>query len=658
MAAPSFRVESLHVFPLKSGAGLSVRTARLEPEGLAGDRRMMVVDTDGKGLTARGVPKLMQIRSDLDGDDIVLSAPGVPPLVFSRTRLFPTAGTVTVWGDSVVALDAGEGAAEWLSALLERPCRLALKGGPRRLALGAGGTVSFADTAPLLLASSASLDDLNLYLENRVEMARFRPNLVVAGPEAYDEDRWAAIRIGEIEFEVAGACDRCVMVTLDPASGAARPDHEPLAILGRQRRGEDGKVYFGQFLIPRSTGRLFVGDPVQVLARKISIALQPGSAVPVTRLPSASRSATGERPASSRERLLTCVGLVDETHDFRTFRFETKPGEEFDHKPGQFITLLLDVDGRALRRNYTISSSPSRPHHISVSVKRAEGGHISNFLHDTLKVGDKVRSLGPNGRFHLAAAGPAQKLLMLSAGSGITPMIAMLRFVADANLPLDVAFHHSARTERDLAFLDELLLLQRQMADRLRLSWNLTGRGMSEEDMAVLAFHARAAGGDAVFLAGRLDASMLRTVCPDLADRAVLCCGPDGFRNVAKRIHQEWQPAPAGTFLEESFGADPSIAVRPEIGAYKVSFLTSGKIAEGSGTVTILELACQAGIAMPADCEAGICGTCRCRVVSGEWLVAANAADPERSVLSEQEKQAGYILACSTNPVGPVEIEL
>lgn len=655
MASAVFSVAGLHVYPLKSGAGVALDSVRLEPEGAAGDRRMMVVDENGVCVTARAAQKLMQVRTQLDGDEVVLGAPGVQALVVHRAGLRRTAA-VTIWGDNVVALDGGDAAALWLSAFLDRPCRLVLKGDEthRPLALEPGGTVSFADTAPLLLANTASLAELNRYLEAEVEMARFRPNLVVAGPSAFDEDAWSVVRVGDVEFDVAGACDRCVMVTLDPRTGEARNDHEPLAMLGRQRRGEDGKAYFGQFLVPRTLGRLHVGDPVEVIARKPSIKILPGTAASVTRLPSTAQG--GGQPAQSRERALRCVGVIDEAHDFRTFRFALDPGEAIDYKPGQFITLLLDIDGGRVRRNYTISSSPSRPHHLSVTVRRVEDGRVSNWLHDNMKPGDTIRSLGPNGRFHLAASGGVGRLLMLSAGSGVTPMISMLRFIADANLPLDVHFHNSARGIGDVAFLDELLLLRRQMGSQLRLSWNLTGRDVDRDTLSSLAM--RAGLPEKSFFVGRLDQPMLETVCPDLAERVVFCCGPDGFREKAREIHETWPVVPKHAFLEETFGPDRSATPLPEIGDYRVSFLKSGKAAAGQGTVTLLALARQAGVTVPADCEAGICGTCRCRLVSGDWRIAANAADPERSVLSEAEKQDGYVLACSTSPIGDVEIEL
>jgi ferredoxin len=155
---------------------------------------------------------------------------------------------------------------------------------------------------------------------------------------------------------------------------------------------------------------------------------------------------------------------------------------------------------------------------------------------------------------------------------------------------------------------------------------------------------------------GRLDRAMLASACPDLAERVVFCCGPDGFRRQARQIHEGWSPQAEHPFLEESFGGE-AIEL-PEIGEWRIDFATSRVTAEGSGTVTLLDVARQRGVSIQADCEAGICGTCRCRVSKGAWRVAANSADPERSVLSPEEQAQGFVLACSTSPIGSVEVEL
>lgn len=639
-------VASLMVYPLKSARGVSLLSARVADKGLADDRAMMVVDGEGRAITARAAPALMQVRVVLDGDEIVLFAPGRSPFGFRRSELEPAKGPVAVWGSEVSAQDGGSAVAAWLSEHLDRPARLVLQDGrrPRMLDLGAGGIVSLADTAPLLLTNTASLAEINDHLHLPAEMERFRPNVVVEGASAFEEDGWGRIRIGEVEFEVAGACDRCVMITLDPETGEARSDREPLALLGKQRRGPDGKVYFGQFLIPRSEGRIHVGDCIEVLSGKPSLVVSPGTASKILRLPALS----GEANASSGERLLTCVGMTDEAHDLRTFRFNVQP--PFVYAPGQFITLMPEIDGTKVRRNYTMSSSPSRPLQIAITVKKAADGFVSRWLHDCLRIGDQLAARGPNGRFQLGAAGENDKLLLLSAGSGVTPMISMLRFLADTDMGRDVVFHHSARSVRDMPYLSELALLKRQLGERLQVSWNLTG-GEAADD-------ASAATSDHVIHAGRLDATILREICPDLSERTVFCCGPAGFRAAARSLCEAWQPAPPRAFLEESFGADGDGQELPPIGSYSVTFRRSGKLVAGGGTTTILAAAREAGIELRSDCEAGICGTCRCTVSEGDWRIAANAADRERSVLSDEEKSAGVVLACSTSPIGAVTVDL
>ncbi len=637
------RLDSIHIYPLKSAGGIAVGSARLEAKGLAGDRRMMVIDAEGVALTARTAPGLLTIAVQLDRDEVVLAAPDMAPLAISLSSLLPMTGQASVWGDAVTALDGGERTAAWLTTLLQRPCRLAVErwDTEREAGLPEGGPVSFADTAPLLLVNTASLAAVNAQLENSVEMARFRANLVVNAIPAFDEDTWETIRIGEVEFTVAAPCDRCVMITLDPESGAADPQREPLSLLVRHRRGPDGKVYFGQFLVPRSAGRVFAGDPIEILSRKASPELSgPPLLAPKSSLPAARPAAAAQRS----ELLLTCVGRVAESADITSFRFATD--RPMDYLPGQYMAILPEIDGKPQRRNYTISSSPSRPAHVSISVKRVPGGLVSNHLHDNLQIGDKLRAVGPGGKFHLGIVEEARPILMISAGSGITPMVSMLRYIADHNLDRDIRFHHSSRNEADLPFRRELELLQRQMTGSLAVTWNVTGLDAGT-------------GPCGNIHAGRLDESMLAAVSPDLAERSILCCGPDGFRALVREMHAGWPGRVMGSYTEESFGGERvSASELPAIERYDVAFVNSGGTASGEGARTLLDLARDRGIVVPSDCEAGICGTCRCRIRSGQWQLAANCADPTRNALSDKEKQDGFVLACSTNPVGSVEVEL
>lgn len=634
-------VASLHVYPLKSGFASDVAIAKVELEGLSDDRRMMVVDERGRCITAREAPRLLNVRAAVDGAEILLWAAGARPLRIARSALTAASAPVSIWNDQALALDGGDEAAAWLSGFLDRICRLAVKPSKVLQAAvpGAERTASFADTAPLLLTNLASLADLARYFDGPISMARFRANVVIAGADAYAEDRWSRIRIGGVTFDVAGPCDRCVMVNLDAESADADRGDGLLSLLVERRRGADGRAYFGQFLIPREEGRVFVGDAVDVLSEKAPIIVRSAETKPVPQF-----RPTIAQGARRGARMLHCIGVIDEARDLRTFRFELESGEALSYEAGQFVTLDLNIDGEKIRRNYTLSSSPSRPMHVSITVKRASGGRASNWLHDNLTIGARIQATGPHGRFHLRAATGARKLLLLSAGSGVTPMISIARFIVDAGLPLDLHFHHSARDACDIPYLNELAVLRREARGGMTLSWNLTGARALDESCAPL--------GDGVAAApGRIDEAMLRSFCPDLAERAIMCCGPQGFRDVARAM----RPLES-LFLEESFGESTHASDVADT-RYRVTFARSGLVAEGAGATTILGLARQTGAPLQSDCEAGICGACRCRIISGDWRVADHCADPALSVLSAAEKAQGFALACSAQPVGDVMVD-
>ncbi|GAA2912230.1 MOSC domain-containing protein [Streptomyces mexicanus] len=268
-------LQSLHVHPVKAFRAVGLREAVVEPWGLAGDRRWVLIDDGGKVVTQRQQPHLALAAAELlPGGGLRLSAPGQEAI----TVPVPSPGatvTVQVFGDKVEAVPAGAAAHAWCSALVGAGTRLVHMDDPAtrrpvdpQYALP-GETVGFADGYPLLLTSRASLDSLNALIaegdraeEGPVPMNRFRPNVVVAGAPAWAEDDWQRVRIGEVVFRVAKPCGRCVVTTTDQAT--AERGKEPLRTLGRHRRF-GGDLVFGQNLVPESTGTLRVGDPVTVL---------------------------------------------------------------------------------------------------------------------------------------------------------------------------------------------------------------------------------------------------------------------------------------------------------------------------------------------------------------------------------------------------------
>ena len=242
--------------------------ASVEHRGLAGDRRWAVTDGSGDCLTAREFPKLLSIRARTRVKGLELTAPGMPAIEVSVPASAAPRFEVTVWNDRVEGLRSAVDADDWLSRFLGLPCRLVYMDAAcvRPFAGAAGdGEVSFADNAPLLFVSNASLDDLNRRLASPMDMRRFRPNLVAAGTGAYAEDDWNRIRVGEVVFRGMERCDRCAVTTIDPDSAEKHPQQEPLRTLSRYRRAADGGVYFGRNLKPESLGRIRLGDPVEIL---------------------------------------------------------------------------------------------------------------------------------------------------------------------------------------------------------------------------------------------------------------------------------------------------------------------------------------------------------------------------------------------------------
>ncbi|MEV0172226.1 MOSC N-terminal beta barrel domain-containing protein [Streptomyces sp. NPDC050803] len=270
------KLHSIHVHPVKAFRGTSLPEADVEPWGLAGDRRWVVIDDGGKVVTQRQQPHLAKAVAELQpGGGLRLSAPGMEPLAVPVPRPVGTL-PIQVFRDKVEAVLAEDDAAHaWCSAYLGADVRLVHMDDPatRRpvdpdYALP-GETVNFADGYPVLLTSTASLDALNSLIaqgehaaEGPLPMNRFRPNVVVSGTPAWAEDDWSRIAIGDVTFRAARKCGRCVVTTTDQTT--AERGREPLYSLGQHRR-IGGRLLFGQNLVPLTRGTIRVGDPVRIL---------------------------------------------------------------------------------------------------------------------------------------------------------------------------------------------------------------------------------------------------------------------------------------------------------------------------------------------------------------------------------------------------------
>ncbi|MFE3604898.1 MOSC domain-containing protein [Streptomyces goshikiensis] len=268
-------VQALHVHPVKSVAGTAPDEVAVEPWGLSGDRRWAVVDSEGAVITQRQQARLaLASARPLEGGRVALSGPGMAELVVEVPEPGPLE-PVMLFGKKVETVVAATTAADWFSAFLGLPARLVHMDDPavRRpvdpdYALP-GETVSLADGYPLLLTTLASLDALNGLIaegdhpgEGPLPMNRFRPNVVVSGAEAWAEDGWRRIAIGDAVFRGVRECGRCIVTTTDQTT--AERGKEPLKTLARHRR--IGKsLAFGRMLVPVRLGTVRVGDEVRVL---------------------------------------------------------------------------------------------------------------------------------------------------------------------------------------------------------------------------------------------------------------------------------------------------------------------------------------------------------------------------------------------------------
>lgn len=346
-----------------------------------------------------------------------------------------------------------------------------------------------------------------------------------------------------------------------------------------------------------------------------------------------------------------CVAVIQESWDVRTFCFMAQQPVMFFFKPGQFVTLELEIDGKQVMRSYTISSSPSVPYSFSITVKRAPGGLVSNWLHDHMEVGTELAVHGPVGNFNCIDF-PAEKVLLLSGGVGITPVMSMARWWFDSNADVDVAFIHSARSPRDLIYAREL----DHIASRLNnFSLNVIVERMENGH----AWHG---------YRGYLDAVKLEMIAPDFMEREIFCCGPTPYMNAVKKLLKE-KGFDMSHYHEEAFGATPDEIVEDaienaEVAQAEADALSSDdmhrvEVISGGMNMsvqippneTLHNAAAKLNLHIPKACGMGICGTCKVLVKEGETHMEANGG------ITDEDIAEGYVLSCCTVAKSDVVIE-
>lgn len=272
-------LSQLYIYPVKSMRGLALSHSQISASGAAFDRIFMVTETDGTFMTARRYPQMLLFTPALLQDGLYLRAPDGSSAAVRFADFSAQPLPTEVWNNHFSAHRAPAEINAWLSGFFDRQVELRWLGETltRRVQHHAAIPLSFADGFPYLLTSEASLRDLQKRCPASVSMTQFRPNLVVTGASAWDEDSWQTIRIGEVIFDVAKPCSRCVLTTVSPEHGRQHPAGEPLATLQSFRTARDGKdIDFGLNLLARNSGIIRLGDEVQILAEKTPRLYGPG----------------------------------------------------------------------------------------------------------------------------------------------------------------------------------------------------------------------------------------------------------------------------------------------------------------------------------------------------------------------------------------------
>lgn len=335
---------------------------------------------------------------------------------------------------------------------------------------------------------------------------------------------------------------------------------------------------------------------------------------------------------------LICTKRIDETYDCSTFEFKKLDNSPFSYKAGQFITFEVDVAGELEYRAYSLSSSPTEPDSVAITIKRVSGGKVSNYLMDHLQAGIALPAMPPAGEFTLEDNRVSNDILLMSAGSGITPCISMARYLLDSAATVNIHFIYSARSEADIIMADSLAALAQEHST-FRLSFIL------EETTT------------ANVTEGRLNKDNFAQLVPDVTGKTIFSCGPTAYMETVKSLAEQ-RDFDMALFHQESFTpTKPETldnghnAANVQVKTYHVVAPQYAKSFTVAQNQTLLEALEAAGVPIIGACRSGVCGACKCKV-NGETKSSSNAT------LTADEIKMGYVLSCSTQAYADLVIEI
>lgn len=356
---------------------------------------------------------------------------------------------------------------------------------------------------------------------------------------------------------------------------------------------------------------------------------------------------------------LRVATIFDETPNIKTFRLVDPGGTAipFAFAPGQFLWLKATVGGVALKRSYTIASSPTRRDYVELTVKREDQGALSRYLHSTVTVGDQFDIEAPFGYFTFTGT-EADSIVLIGGGVGATPLMSVARYLTDRCWSGDIFYLYCCRTSVDFVFREELEQLQRR-----------------HRNLHVMATMTRAAGTVWIGPEGRITKALIEQTVPDIARRRVHLCGPAPMMDEIRSILSDLG-VPRPQLKTEAFGTQKraAVAVQPTRGIADflpvnaaaqlqrapasapivlptITFSRSGKSVLLRPDMTVLEAAEAVGVQIENSCRSGTCGTCKVKLISGTVSMEVEDA------LEPGEKEQGWILACQAKATVDLAVE-
>ena len=337
--------------------------------------------------------------------------------------------------------------------------------------------------------------------------------------------------------------------------------------------------------------------------------------------------------------------IFEESPGVKTFRLAS-PDEvalPFTYYPGQFVTLSLSLEGKTLKRSYTIASSPTQMHYCGLTVKREPNGMVSRFLHDQVNEGDLLEVSGPTGKFVFTGQ-ESDRILLIGGGVGITPLMSVVRYLTDIGWGKEINLLYCCRTPEDFIYKEELELLQERHSN-LHVAVTIT----------------RPEGTAWMGLTGRFTPTIIKHLVPEVQNCRIHVCGPGNMMGgVLESLNT--LKVPTENIKTEAFGPakKPKALSKSESknsvnevlsNAVAVSFKRTGKSAPMSSDQTVLDVADEAGVQIDSSCRSGQCGLCKVRLLAGEVTMECDDS------LSADERKEGQILACQAKATKDIEVD-